>query len=115
MLQQRCRRATNYVVVPNCFAGVVLTESLSGNRGGIQMEDVSELGDHRRQSACVEEILHQIGTRRHEVDQQGNVTTLLPEIAELEGNFQPPGDGKQVHHSVGGPTDSRVHLDRILE
>ena len=81
----------------------------------LAVEHVLDLAHHRRQSARVVEIFHEVLARRLQVHETGQLRADLVPVLELERHADAPGNRQQVNDRVGRAADRGVHADRILE
>ena len=95
---------STFVIGGNVFAH-------NGLRGA-QM--VTQFFQNHRNAAGIGEILHQVFTGGHAVDQQGDIGAKF-EILQVQRNANPARQSQQMHHGVGRPTNGRIGEDRIFK
>ena len=114
---ERVGQRLDHLAVPALRAGHVVPDAGAGDgdRAGVQQAGLGQLAHHGGQAAGVAEVLHQVLPAGLQVDQGRHVAGQRVEVLEGQRHAQPPGDGQQVDHGVGGAADGRVHPDRVLE
>ena len=79
------------------------------------MQEVRDFFHHRRQSACVAEVFHQVLTRRLEVDQARQFAGQAVKVVDAQRHAQASCDGDQVNDGIGAATNRRQGANRVLE
>ncbi len=79
------------------------------------MQQILNPVHHRRNSAGVKQIFHQILARRLHVDDARRAARDAVEILERQPDAQASGDGDQMNHGVGGSAQRHQNGDRIFE
>ena len=96
-------------------AGDILSHRLAGHRAACQIEPVPELGHQRAQTAGVEEILHQIFSRRPHIREHRNVARNLVEARHIESDAGPARHGDHVDDGIGRAAHGHMNLDGVVE
>ena len=79
------------------------------------MQQILNPVHHGGNSARVKQIFHQILARRLDVDDASGAPRDAIEILERQPDADPPGDGDQMNHGVGGSAQRHQNGDRVFE
>ena len=93
----------------------VLADRAAGDGERVEVQQVADLLEHRRQPAGVVEVLHQVGAGGLEVDEPRRRRAQLVEQRERQLDPEPPGVGDQVDDRVRRAGDRVQRADRVLE
>ena len=93
----------------------VLADRPAGDGQRVEVQQVADLLEHRRQPAGVVEVLHQVGAGGLEVDEPRRARAQLVEERERQLDPEPPRVGDQVDDRVGRAGDRVQRADRVLE
>ena len=89
-------RVCRFCRVRVCVGG----EGLAGHRWRVTVDHVGQVGEHRREPAGVEEVLHEVIARWLQVHEEGRVVAEAVKVIDRQFHPESPGDGQEMYHGI---------------